>query len=513
MNQRQWRVWAAQAAIVLTLSSPMQRQVLAADAAISPSVVARQLAEAIQSHVREAVDAARPSGLETSVAEFESLTVEDSWTEVWPDAAGKEVSLTIEAQLWDAPIRAALEKSGVAFLPKRDKPYYIHDPIVLQSGQRLRADREAEIRLVPGANTCMLRNEHLVSGQVGPIAENLATDTHIVIEGGIWTTLATTPTQSNGNVVGRSARQNEMPSCHGVIILNSVCGVVVRNLVVRQSRAHAVQISNAHEFLVEGVTFDGHRRDGIHVNGPSSYGVIRNVRGDTGDDMVALNAWDWCNSAPAFGPIHHVLVENVHGNPELGGTDEIRLLPGTKTFANSVKLDCPVSDCVLRDLRDIRTFKIYDQPNLERGRDRDFCDPIGTVRNVYFHNLAFNRSTKFQVAANVDGLSIDDVRLNYNVDTVAEPNYKLVEIGPMSETYKIAPDNPATWVELFSPDRDVTVRRFRLANVQTEVGGAMVALPDAEGRLVRVADQTPNPDYPKTTPRGGTGKVIVVPRG
>ena len=28
------------------------------------------------------------------------------------------------------------------------------------------------------------------------------------------------------------------------------------------------------------------------------------------------------------------------------------------------------------------------------------------------------------------------------------------------------------------------------------------------GRLVKVVELTPNPDYPKTTPKGGTGKGI-----
>lgn len=505
MSHQPCFAYAALPAILLALGLPIQRQATAADA------TAEQLADEVRSHVQQSVDSTPPSGDAANVADFESLTVTDSWTEVWPDPEGKEITRSVEAKLWDAPIRAALDKSGAVYLPKRDTPYYIHDPIVLKSGQRLRADSDAEIRLVPGASTCMVRNERLVSGQAGPIPDDIVPDAQIVIEGGIWTTLATTPTQSNGNDVGRSARQGEIPCCHGVIILNSVRGVVVRNIVVRQSRAHAIQLSNCHDFLVDGVTFDRHRRDGVHVNGPASYGVIRNIRGDTGDDMVALNAWDWCNTAPAFGPIHHILVEALHGNPQLGGTDEIRLLPGTKTFADGAKLDCPVSDCVVRELHDIRTFKIYDQPNLERGRDNDFCDPIGTVRNVHFRTLVFSRPCHFQIAAKVDGLSIDDVQLKFDIDTPDDERYTLVEIGPMSQTYKFDPDNPSTWVELFSPDRNVTVRGFRLANVRIESEGETATLPNAESRLVRVADQKPNPDYPQTTPRGGTGKAIVVP--
>ncbi len=484
--------------------------VLGAPTSVWSDTDADELAGQIETRVRQAISADRLSGQEASVSQFEQLAVTASWTEVWPGASG-EATREVKARLWNAPIRAALDKHGAAFLPKRNEPYYINDPIVLKSGQRLCADRETEIRLVPGSNTCMVRNESLLSGQSGPIPADAKPDTQIIIEGGIWTTLATSRTQSNGNVYGRSARQPEVPSCHGVIILSNVSGVAIRNVVVRQSRAHAVQLSNCREFLVEGVAFDEHRRDGIHVNGPASYGIIRDIRGVTGDDVVALNAWDWCNTAPAFGPIHHVMVEAIHGNPQLGGTDEIRLLPGTKTFADGAKLDCPIHDCVFRDLHDIRTFKVYDQPNLELGRDRDFCDPIGTVRNVFFDKLTFNRAGRFQIAVHIDGLTINDVQLNWDIDAPGGNDYRLVDIGPKSQTYKFNANDPSQWVELFSPDRDVTIRGFKLTNVCAKAVERVKPLPQAEARLVQVADQKPNPNYPKTTPRGGTGKAIVLP--
>ena len=351
---------------------------VATDLAASP---ADELAEHIRDRVDRSVNMASQSPVQPiSVAEFKSLAVVGSWKEIWPDANGREVSRAVEAKIWNAAIQAALAKHGAVFLPKRDKPYYINEPIVLKSGQRLVAAPTTEIRLVPGASTCMVRNEHIISGQDAPIPTNTKPNTQIIIEGGIWTTLATSPQQSNGNEHGWPAKGQTAIHCHGVILLSNVRGITVRNLVIRQSRVHAVQLSNCHEFLVDGVTFEEHRRDGIHVNGPASYGVIRNIRGVTGDDFIALNAWDWSNTVPSFGSIDHVLVEGVYGNPRRGGTDEIRLLPGTKTFANGRKLDCPVADCVFRDLQDIRTFKIYDQPNLELGRNNDFSDPIGKIK-------------------------------------------------------------------------------------------------------------------------------------
>ena len=512
-RQRLPRLNVALAGLMLWIGLPrgIDRVAFAEDA--PAEAMAGRLAAEIETRVLRSTKELTETRPETDVTEFAALATTSSWTEIWPEAGGRETRRPVQAKLWDGAIRAALAKSGAVFLPKQDKPYYIHDPILLKSGQHLRAGREAEIRLVPGAGTCMVRNAHLVGSQEGPIPGNLTPDTNILIEGGIWTTLATTPTQSNGNEVGRSDRQNGTPSCHGVMILNNFRGVAVRHVVIRQSRAHAIQVSNGSDFLVEDISFDAHRRDGVHVNGPASHGVIRGLRGDTGDDMVALNAWDWRNSAPAFGPIHHILVEQVEGNPRLGGTDEIRLLPGTKTFADGRKLNCPVTDCVFRGLRDMRTFKVYDQPNLELGRDQDFCDPIGTIRRVYFRDLVFTRPGRFQVAAHVDGLSIEGVRLGFDLEAPAHRDYRLVEIGPMSETYKIDAKNSASWVELFSPDRDVTVRGFHLADVRVEVAGAMTRLRNPERRLVRIADQRPNPDYPKTTPRGGRGKAIVIREG
>ena len=114
----------------------------------------------------------------------------------------------------------------------------------------------------------------------------------------------------------------------------------------------------------------------------------------------------------------------------------------------------------------------------------------------------------FQLAADVNSLYVDDVQLTFALDA----NYKLVEIGPMSATWQSKPNDPSTWTEVFSPDRDVTVRNFRLTHVQVKAGGVTESMPNPEDRLVKATDQKLNPDYPKTTPRGGTGKAYWIKR-
>ena len=437
---------------------------------------------------------------------FSHLVRRSTWTEQWPAPDGSIAKHEVNGEIWTDAITAALREDNGVFIPKRDKAYYLDSPIVLRSGQSLTADSKAEIRLKPGVNTCMVRNEHIVNSQDKPVDAGTKPDTDILIEGGIWTTLATSRRQWNGNTRGRADAKDTVPGCHGVLLLSNIRGVQVRNVTIRQSRAFGVHLSNCTEFLVDGVHFEDHGRDGVHINGPASYGVIRNIRGVTHDDLIALNAWEWRNYTPTFGAIHHVLVEDVLGAPlERNATDAIRLLPGVKLFTTGGRLNCPISDIVLRRISDLREFKLYDQPNLEVGRDKDFSAELGRIRNLHIETLRFTRPGKIQIAANVEIFGIDDVDLNCEL----KPGFKLVEIGPMSETYKHGSSDPVKWVEIFSPDRDVIVRGFHLTNVRTTSGGKRVKVPKPEAVLVSIADQQLNPNYPATTPRGGTGKARI----
>jgi len=270
---------------------------------------------------------------------------------------------------------------------------------------------------------------------------------------------------------------------------------------VRRSKAFAVHLANARDFTVDGVTLDEHGRDGVHVNGPASDGVIRNVSGVSHDDTVGLNAWEWKNYAPSFGAIQHIVLEDIRGAPDgIPSANSIRLLPGVKRFSDGTTLDCPIHDITIRRITDIRDFKLYDQPNLELGRDKDFSIGVGTLKNLRFEQLVFKRPGSIQVHANTDGLAVSDVKLDFS----PRDKFSLIELGPKSATYKHKPDDPATWIEIFSPDLDCTVRNASVTDVRFR--DAKTDLPT--NQIVRVIEQKPNPNYPKTTPRGGTGKAI-----
>ena len=436
------------------------------------------------------------------LSDFQPLVRTETWTEKWTDASGKAETRNVTAEVWTQAMQAALDAQGTLHIPAQAKPYYLDGPLVLKSGQKLSADPTAVIRLKPGTNTCMVRNERVVTLNTKPVPSDQPMDTDISIEGGIWTTLANS-LATNGNTLGLSAKTNPAFGTHGVILLQNVRRVSVKNLTVRQSQPFGVHLANAHAFTVENITLEEHRRDGVHVNGPASDGLIRGVRGDPHDDNVALNAWEWKNYAPSYGPIERIVIEDITGAPEgVSSTRAIRLLPGVKRFPDGSTLDCPISDVTLRRITDIREFKLYDQPNLELGRANDFSAGVGTLKNITFEKLTLRQPGVIQVHAHTNGLTIRDVRLLFP----ATAGYHLIELGPLSQTYKPGrSEDPAKWVEIFSPDLDCTVRNVIVSGVRTR--DAVSDLPVEQ--VVKVVELKPNPEYPKTTPKGGTGKGIL----
>jgi hypothetical protein len=93
----------------------------------------------------------------------------ETWTENWPNASGATETRTVTAEVWTQAFQADLDADGKLHIPARDEPYYLDGPIVMKSGQKLTADAKAEIRLKPGTNTCMVRNEHIIGFADKPV--------------------------------------------------------------------------------------------------------------------------------------------------------------------------------------------------------------------------------------------------------------------------------------------------------------------------------------------------------
>ena len=171
--------------------------------------------------------AASGSGLTAApLDQLRQLVSQKTWTEARPQQMAARQLHEVTAEIWTAAFQHQIDTVGRLEIPARDKPYYLDGPLVLPSGTTLIADRSAEIRLVPGTNTCMVRNANLIGFHDRPVPADCQPDQDITIEGGIWTTtLAATPKAPQGNVRGSSGQTNAVPGTHGVILLHNVRGV------------------------------------------------------------------------------------------------------------------------------------------------------------------------------------------------------------------------------------------------------------------------------------------------
>ena len=422
----------------------------------------------------------------------------------------------VSGRIWSDAIELCLLENGTAFIPDTASPVYIDRPIVLRGGNRLVVHPETEIRLHAGAaGTCMVRNSGIVFSQARPVCLCEGADAGILIEGGIWSDQGN---EGRGRG-GAFDREGSMPGSHGAFLLHNVAGITVRNARFRDCSAFAIQLGNAADFLVENITFD-ETADGIHIEGPSARGIIRHISGKTNDDAVALNAWDWDNSSLTFGPITDMLIEDVQVRP--GYTwSELRLLPGTKVFPTGETVDCDIRRCIWRNIRGVHTFKMYDQPNLDKPEE-DFADPIGRMSDLFFTDIIadgisrsnyYDKSSDavFDICADIDSISVRNVRLNYTPGAAGMARY-LVSVGPKSLTWPRGKTPADGWKEVFNPNANPVVRGLSVRDVRVPDparSGSHVPCADA-AQLVHARRLSLNPEFPRTMPRGGTGHGRIV---
>lgn len=100
--------------------------------------------------------------------------------------------------------------------------------------------------------------------------------------------------------------------------------LLVRDVTVRDQRMFAFLITNWERVTMENIRLElpgfihAGNQDGIHVQGPGRFLVLRNIQGRTGDDFIALNGDEetngepsWAHPAATVGPITDVLIDGV----------------------------------------------------------------------------------------------------------------------------------------------------------------------------------------------------------
>ena len=212
-------------------------------------------------------------------------------------------------------IQKLLDKTGDVYIP--GGVYIIDSTLKIHDNTHLRMAEDAVLRLADNANCALMIND------------KLATDynVNITIEGGTI--------DGNNLNQGRVHREHyeELTAYdpdRNYGILTRFVGVKnfrLCNLTFKDPESYPVQISMVRDFTVENITFDYNMQrtnmDGIHINGPAANGVVRNIKGATNDDMVALNCDDCYETEITSGVIENILVDGLFAE---NGYTAVRLL-------------------------------------------------------------------------------------------------------------------------------------------------------------------------------------------
>jgi len=339
-------------------------------------------------------------------------------------------------------------------------------------------------------------------------------DENICIEGGRWE-------ESRDHRQGYGAsgcfdENHSMPGVTTCILLSNVKNICVRDLEMAHNAGFSIQIGNAERVLVENIHFDRCYADGVHLNGKVYDVLVREISGYVGDDLVALNPYDWDNSGINFGPAERVLIDGVFSDAD-SPYKAIRIQPGVYLYPEGGESDCFINDMCMRRVTGIKGYKLY----LQTPRYLDSPDHparVGRCGNLYFddldidldgqidwnlyetirHSAGYNIFGAFEICSDIGRAEFENIRL-----TLHEQEYPascLVSVGPKSVS---VPTGDGKYYEIFDPYASCRVEKLVFKNVQ--VNGQK----PQKDQLLRVIEMKYNPDFPRTMPRGGEGKGCV----
>lgn len=97
---------------------------------------------------------------------------------------------------------------------------------------------------------------------------------------------------------------------------------------------YAVNFGDCSDFTAEDLTFD-YGSDGVHINGPARGGVVRGIRGFTGDDTVSVTPNDYTGANDVYGDVSQLLIEDIA--PYLSKSNAVKVLGGSASPLTSAR--------------------------------------------------------------------------------------------------------------------------------------------------------------------------------
>ncbi len=377
--------------------------------------------------------------------------------------------------VWTKALQKALDEHEIVTIPKGN--YYIDASVLIPSNRRIEADG-AVVTLLPGTRVLMLRNANAPDGTLKPIPTTNR-DSNIAIVGGYWGDW--TRKRKGYGVTGRFDKDvREGGKYFGVSTLfyfGNCDDVLVKNVTFGHTSAFSVQAGDGSRHRYENIWFDTCYADGLHLNG-NLYNVhVKNVRGHVGDDLVALNAYDWLNSSVNFGPQKNILCEDLE-LASSGGYPAIRIQPAKYRYADGSIIDCAISDVIFRRVKGIMVFKMYLQtPAYLIGQKPEWAS-VGSGGNLFFEDLDIDLKRPidlfggyetsdplrghfgaFEFGANLSSVHFRNIKIKFHLDKY--PLSHLAVVGPKSGYFGDKPGG----LEIFDPYVSCRVGRVTIDNL------------------------------------------------
>ena len=416
--------------------------------------------------------------------------------------------------IWTEAFNKALSEHQTVIVPFRETPYLIDGSIIMHSDNRIEAHEKAVIRQKEGVKVLLIRNEHVVDQSASPtIPDNFGPDRNISISGGIWE-----ESNSTRKGYGKSGMYDEVRSMYGIsccMLFSNVENLTLTNITISHAGGFAIQTGNAHSVCCENITFRECYADGIHINGNTDKVFLRNVEGKVGDDIIALNMFDWKDSSINFGPIDTVWCENIKLHRD-SPYKAIRILPGIYKYPDGKCVDCSARNIVMKNVQGINNIKLYLQTEAGNSGSPDES-MVGSGDNIFFDDIFLDVSepidklenylrsdpvtgsiAAFEFGANIGSVYLENIQIKLSRDKF--PMSFAATVGPKSSTID--------GTEIFDPYVACTVKQIFFKNIS--INGTVISHETQLEEYLKSIDFSDSPLFSHSAGHGTFEKVVFI---
>lgn len=202
---------------------------------------------------------------------------------VMPEFFG--ASPTANAATNRSAIQQALDFGGHVYLGTPGT-YLINSTLLIGSNTTIELGIGVTIKLANGSNCNMMRNKDAVNR-----------NKNITITGGTW----------DYNYLNQVASNLDTMS----IFLHKVDVLKIKDVTMLNTTKYTFLVADASDVSVDGITFNTHS-DGLHFQPPLKGADIRNLKGTTGDDMLAFTIGDFATYEVSRGDFENISINGLY---------------------------------------------------------------------------------------------------------------------------------------------------------------------------------------------------------